>query len=74
MGLILNLLLLSFAVLGGQVIPKHKGVYNKQVDMRVRGSVSYSIPGLARLRLRPSYEYRMKPFKRVTRVQKKIKK
>jgi hypothetical protein len=38
--------------------------YLKQVDYRHRGSFSLSIPGVARIRVRPSYEYRYKVKKK----------
>lgn len=48
----------------------NKGFYLRQVDYRTRGSVAVSIPGLARLRFRPSYEYRYRVDKKVVPVKK----
>ncbi len=52
--------------------PPKKGFYLKQIDYRERGSASLSIPGLARIRFRPSYEFRYKVKKKVIYVDDKI--
>jgi len=46
-----------------------KGFFLKQIDYRERGSISFSVPGLARIRFRPSYEYRYKVKKKIIYIE-----